>query len=163
MDGEIFQISIFLLATFAAALVTGVAGFAFGLIASAIWLHAITPLQSTALIVGYGLIVQGIAVWKLRKALSWPTLWPFLLGAAVGVPLGVAALAAVDPSPMRRVVGAVLILYAGYSLAKPTLKPMAAVGWPMDAFVGLCNGALGGLTGLAGIVVVIWSGMRGWA
>ena len=34
---------IFLLATFAGALVAGLAGFAFGLIASAIWLHVITP------------------------------------------------------------------------------------------------------------------------
>ena len=162
MDGEIFYLAVFLVATFAAALIAGMAGFAFGLLAAAIWLHVLTPLQSMALIVGYGLIVQGIAVWHLRHALSWPRLWPFLLGAAVGVPLGIAAVTAIDPSPMRRAVGAVLLLYAGYSLAKPKLKPIPAMGWPADAFVGLCNGVLGGMTGLAGIVVVIWSGVRGW-
>src|ERR1044072_5863647 len=71
MDGSILSLSLFLGATFAAALVAGLAGFAFGLIAAAIWLHILTPLQTATLIVGYGLIVQGYAVWKLRHALSW--------------------------------------------------------------------------------------------
>ena len=89
MDGSILNLGLFLGATFAAALVAGLAGFAFGLIAAAIWLHILTPLQTATLIVGYGLIVQGYAVWKLRHALSWDRLWPFLLGAAPGVAVGV--------------------------------------------------------------------------
>ena len=32
--------------------------------------HILTPLQTATLIVGYGLIVQGYAVWKLRQALE---------------------------------------------------------------------------------------------
>jgi uncharacterized membrane protein YfcA len=162
MDGEILNVGIFLAATFAAALIAGLAGFAFGLIAAAAWLHILTPLQTTSLIVGYGLLVQGLAVWTLRRAISWSRLWPFLLGAALGVPLGVFALAAIDASPMRRAVGAILMLFAGYSLARPALKPIPAGGLAADACIGLCNGALGGMTGLAGIIVVIWSGLRGW-
>jgi uncharacterized protein len=46
---------LFILATFVGALVTGIAGFAFGLIASAIWLHAITPAQSAALIAAFAI------------------------------------------------------------------------------------------------------------
>lgn len=163
MDGSIFDLSIFFVGTFAAALIAGLAGFAFGLIAAAAWLHVLTPLQTTILVVGYGLVVQSVAVWKLRDALSWQRLWPFLLGAAIGVPFGVAALAAIDPSPMRRVVGAILVLYASYSLVKPALKPMPGGGWTADVLIGLCNGVVGGMTGLAGIVVVIWSSVRGWA
>jgi hypothetical protein len=68
MDGTILSLGLSLGATFAAALVAGLAGFAFGLIAAAIWLHILTPLQTATLIVGYGLIVQGYAVWKLRQA-----------------------------------------------------------------------------------------------
>lgn len=88
MDGAIFDLTIFLGATFAAALVAGLAGFAFGIVAAAAWLHILTPLETATLIIGYGLIVQGISVWKLRNALSWDRLWPFLLGGAVGVPIG---------------------------------------------------------------------------
>jgi hypothetical protein len=74
MDGALVHISLFLLATFVAALVAGLAGFAFGLVAAAVWLHILSPLQTATLIVGYGLIVQGYAVRKLRQALSWQRL-----------------------------------------------------------------------------------------
>ena len=88
----------FLAATFAAALVAGLAGFAFGLVAAAVWLHILTPLQTATLIVVFGLIVQGYSVWKLRAALNWSRLWPFLLGAAIGVPIGVAILEWTNPA-----------------------------------------------------------------
>lgn len=162
MDGTVLQLAIFLSITFAAALIAGVAGFAFGLIAAAAWLHVLTPLQTASLIVGYGLIVQGYAVWKLRHTLSWQRLWPFLLGGVPGVALGIYILEWANPAYMRAGFGAVLVLYAGYALARPALKPIAA-GAPADTVIGFINGVLGGMTGLAGIVVVIWSGMRGWA
>lgn len=161
MDGSILSLSLFLGATFAAALVAGLAGFAFGLIAAAIWLHILTPLQTATLIVGYGLIVQGYAVWKLRHAMSWDRLWPFVLGAAPGVAPGVLVLGWANPAYVRIAIGVVLVLYAVYSLARPDLKPVHA-GAATDTAVGFFNGILGGLTGLAGIIVVIWSGVRGW-
>ena len=162
MDGTVLTLSLFLGATFAAALVAGLAGFAFGLVAAAVWLHILTPLQTATLIVGYGLIVQGYAVWKLRHALSWERLWPFLLGAAPGVALGIFILRWTNPAYMRAGIGGVLVLYAAYSLARPALKPVRG-GTLADSGAGLLNGVLGGMTGLAGIVVVIWSGLRGWS
>src|ERR1700692_1108964 len=47
-----------------------------------------TPLQTATLIIAFGLIVQGYSVWKLRGALDWKKLGPFILGAALGVPVG---------------------------------------------------------------------------
>ena len=152
---------LFLAATFAAALVAGLAGFAFGIVAVAAWLHLLPPQQSVSLIVGYGLIVQGYAVWKLRHALSWPRLWPFLLGGLPGVALGIVVLRWTNPAYIRAAIGAVLVLYSIYSLARPTLKPVRAHAIA-DVLIGFLNGLLGGLTGLAGIIVVIWSSLRGW-
>src|SRR5262245_29096378 len=156
-----FDLAFFLLATFAAALVAGLAGFAFGLVAAAVWLHVLTPVQTATLIVAFGLIVQGIAVWKLRRALRWSRLWPFLLGGLLGVPLGVALLGWADPDYMRAGVGVLLIAYSIHGLARPAMKPIIASA-RADAGVGLLNGILGGATGLAGIVVTIWCGLRGW-
>ena len=65
------ELALFLLATFAGALVAGLSGFAFGLVAASIWLYILTPLQTATLIIAFGLIVQGYAVWKLRRALDW--------------------------------------------------------------------------------------------
>ena len=83
MDGLPLELPLFLFATFAGALVAGLSGFAFGLVAASIWLHILTPLQTATLIIAFGLIVQGYAVWKLRRALDFGKLWPFLLGAAL--------------------------------------------------------------------------------
>ncbi len=161
MDGTFLQLGIFLGATFAAAVVAGLAGFAFGLVAAAIWLHVLTPLQVATLIVGYGLIVQGIAVWKLRHALNWSRLWPFLAGGAIGVPVGAAILGFSNPSAIRAGIGAALITYSIYALVRPKLRP-APDNTFLDIGAGFFNGLVGGMTGLAGIIVTIWSGLRGW-
>lgn len=64
-----FDLAIFLLGTFAAAFVTGLAGFAFGMVAAGIWLFALTPVQTTTLIVAYALLVQGYSTWRLRRTI----------------------------------------------------------------------------------------------
>jgi len=135
MDVTIVNLALYLTATFAAALVTGVAGFAFGLVAAAIWLHILTPMQTATLIIAFGLVVQGISVWKLRHALRWNRLWPFLLGGALGVPLGVAILEWARPDYVRVTVGTVLVLYSAYGLARPAVKPIKRGGAAADASV----------------------------
>jgi uncharacterized protein len=77
------------------------------------------------------------------------------------VPLGVTLLTWSDPRSIRIAVGIVLILYSLYAFFRPTLK-FSSGGRGSDAAVGFLNGALGGLTGLAGILVTIWCNFRGW-
>jgi len=161
-DLSTFLLIVFAAATFAAAFVAGVAGFAFGIVAAAAWLYFLSPTQTTALIVAFGLIVQGISVWKLRRSLKPARLMPFLLGGAVGVPIGVALLQWTSPASLRVAVGVVLILFSLYSLARPTLAPVTAGGKAADGAIGILNGFIGGATGLAGIVATIWCTLRGW-
>jgi uncharacterized protein len=161
LDPALFTV-LFLGATFAAALVAGLAGFAFGLVAAAVWLYILTPLQTATLIIALGLVVQGYAVWTLRHALAWNRIAPLVAGAALGVPLGVAILAAANPQFPRNGVGAVLVLYSLYGLFRPAMKPIAAGSLAADVGAGFLNGLLGGATGLAGIVVTIWCQLRGW-
>jgi uncharacterized membrane protein YfcA len=161
-DLELLDLILFAAATFAAALVAGIAGFAFGIVAAAVWLYFLSPAQTTALIVGFGLIVQGIAVWKLRNSLEPMRLLPFLLGGAVGVPLGVELLKWTSPASLRIGVGVGLVLYSLYSLIRPRLAPVTAGGKPADGAIGVLNGLVGGATGLAGIVATVWCTLRGW-
>jgi uncharacterized membrane protein YfcA len=153
---------VFLIGTFAAAFVTGLSGFAFGLVAAAVWLQALAPEQTTALIVAYALLVQGYAVWRLRKGIMPSRLWPFIAGSAIGIPIGLALLKVVAAGHLKLGIGAILILFSLYNLFRPKMPSVSALGWPGDASAGLFNGVLGGATGLAGIPVVIWSSMRGW-
>jgi uncharacterized protein len=48
------------------------------------------------------------------------------------------------------------------ALFRPAIRPVKAGGAAVDAGVGFLNGVLGGITGLAGILVTIWCGLRGW-
>jgi len=153
---------VFLTGTFLAALVTGVGGFAFGIVAAAVWLYILSPLQTAILITGLGLVVQGYSVWKLRHALQWTKIAPLALGAAFGVPIGVFALAHTNPQYLRIGVGVVLVLFSLYGLLRPAFKPLALGGAIADAGAGFLNGALGGATGFAGIVATIWCQLRGW-
>ncbi|MGB8398546.1 sulfite exporter TauE/SafE family protein [Bradyrhizobium sp.] len=162
MDGFSPELALFLFATFAGALVAGLSGFAFGLVAASIWLYILNPLQTATLIIAFGLIVQGYSVWKLRRALDWKKLWPFVLGAALGVPVGVTVLTWTNPAHVRMGIGAFLIVYSLYALFRPAIKPVRAGGGAADVGVGFLNGMLGGVTGLAGIFVTIWCGLRGW-
>lgn len=160
MEGT--ALAIYLIATFAAAVVTGVSGFAFGLIAAGVWLHILTPLQTASLIIAFGLVVQGISVWKLRRSVRWARLWPFLAGGAFGVPAGVAILGWASAEHVRLVVGAMLVLYSLYGISRPETRAGERAGRAADTSIGVLNGLVGGLTGLAGIVATIWCSMRGW-
>jgi uncharacterized protein len=162
MDVFSLDLTIFLVATFAGALVASLSGFAFGLLAASIWLYILTPLQTATLIVAFGLIVQGYSIWKLRHALEWAKLWPFILGAAIGVPVGIAILGWANPAHVRASVGIFLVLYSLYALFRPKMASVTAGGAAADAGIGFLNGVLGGITGLAGILVTIWCGLRGW-
>jgi uncharacterized membrane protein YfcA len=160
-DLQTLNLILFVAGTFTAALVTGVAGFAFGIVAAAVWLHFLPPAQTTALIVAYGLIVQGISVWKLRRSIRLVRLIPFLLGGAIGVPIGVELLGWTSPATLRLSVGIVLIFFSLYSLVRPQVAPVTA-GKAIDGAIGVLNGIVGGATGLAGIALTIWCTLRGW-
>src|ERR1700736_6774099 len=110
MDTSLFTLAVFVLGTATAALVTGLAGFAFGLVAAAIWLYALTPIQTTTLIVAYGLLVQGYAVWKLRHNINVSRLAPLIIGSAIGVPFGILVLRWVPPGTLRTAIGLLLIV-----------------------------------------------------
>ena len=159
MDGVI--LAVFLLSTFIGGIVTGLAGFAMGLVVSGVWLHILTPVQTAALIVGYGLLVQSYSIWTLRHALNWRAVMPFIIGGAFGVPLGATLLSYIDRDYLRTGVGVLLVLYSGYFLVRPMVHTVRA-NVSADVGVGILNGILGGLTGLAGPIITIWCQLRGW-
>ena len=159
MDGHLFLL--FVLATFLGGFVSGFSGFAMGIVVSGIWLHIITPIQTAALIAGYGLLTQGYGIAKLRHEFSWQSIWPLTLGTAIGIPVGVMLLTLVNPTSLRFGVGVLLVLYAIYSLVRPPIK--MKIGAPADVAIGISNGLLGGLTGLGGIISTISCQWRGWS
>jgi uncharacterized membrane protein YfcA len=159
MDGIV--LGFFLFAAFIGGFASGLAGFAMGFVVSGIWLHILTPVQTTALIVGYGLLTQGYGVWKLRQALAWKSIAPFIVGGVIGVPIGTMLLTYLNPTYLRSGVGVLLVIYGVYGLAQPALKPLPS-NRLSDASIGLANGILAGLTGLPGFIITVWCQLRDW-
>src|SRR6267378_5081399 len=114
MDGVV--LGFFLLAAFLGAVTAGSSKFAMGLVVSGIWLHILTPIQTVSLMVSYSVLLQGYSIWKLRHALAWRRVAPFIVGGAIGVPIGAVLLAHVNPAHLRAGVGLVLLLYSIYYL-----------------------------------------------
>jgi uncharacterized membrane protein YfcA len=159
MDGLVF--TLFALAAFAGGFISGFSGFAMGLVVSGVWLHVLTPIQTATLIGGYGLLTQGYGIWNLRHALDIRRTWPLALGTVIGIPVGVAILAWINPAYARFGVGMLLVLYTIYSLRRPMFAPIR-IGVGADIAIGISNGLLGGLTGLGGVISTISCQLRGW-
>ena len=147
---------------FVGGVASGGAGFAFALAASAIWLHALEPAQTTALTVTCGTLLQFVTVWPFRKEIDRSRLTPFVIGAAIGVPLGVAVLSSVDVPKLKIAIGAGLAVYGAYALIAPRLPRVSAGGRKADVAVGIAGGVLGGIGGYSGVLPTIWSQLRGW-
>jgi uncharacterized membrane protein YfcA len=158
MDGV--DLALFLAAAFFGGLTSGLSGFAMGLVVSGVWLHLIPPDQNALLIVLCGLVTQGSGIWRVRAAMKWRTVLPFIIGGAIGVPLGTVLLTSVDQGTLRVTMGVLLMIYSLYSLLRPALKPVAG-NRAAHLGVGVANGLIGGLTGLGGIAVTIWCQLAG--
>lgn len=143
------------------ATVSGLSGFAFGLVVLGLWLQVLPPVIAGPMVVICSLVVQAMSLGAMRHALRWDRLLPFLIPGLLAVPLGVWLLPRVDPMLFRRGVGVFLVLYSLYQLAGPW-KPVAWGGKTADAAIGVIGGVMGGLAGLSGAIPVPWTLLRGW-
>jgi uncharacterized protein len=147
---------------FLGGIATGAAGFAYGVVATSIWLHVIAPVHVAFLVVSVGLIIQAGLTWKMRRSLDVRRLTPFLGAGLVGVPIGVWLVVKTDPGAIKLALAAFMVVYGVYALAAPRLPRLIGGGMPADATVGFLGGILGGLSGLSGILPAIWTQVRGW-
>jgi uncharacterized protein len=113
-------IGLFLLATFFGGLTSGLTGFAAGLVVSGVWLHILTPLETTILLASYGMVTTATfaASGQLFKA---DLVMPFLEGLPallLGLWAGVTLYGKLDNAAFRKVI-LVLLFFSGISLAVP--------------------------------------------
>lgn len=145
------------------AFASGLAGFAFSLIAFGLWLHVLSPQVAAPLVIVASLFAQCLSIIHVRRAFRFDLLWPFLIGGIIGTPIGVWLLAYADPLLIRRAMGVFLIAYSSFFLLRPPVKPLDHGGRVADGGIGFIGGVMGGLAGLSGAVPTAWCTMRGWS
>ena len=145
-----------------AGFVEGAAELEFPFVAMSLWAWILPPQLAAPLAVFGALLGQIVSLFPLRGGFDLKRLAPFVVGGALGVPLGVFLLHNSDPSRFRLAVGALLTLFGFLALAVRDSTRLKAGGIGADAFVGVVGGALGGLCGFAAAPAAIWTRLRGW-
>jgi uncharacterized membrane protein YfcA len=134
-----------LVGTVGAAFVSGLSGFAFGMIALSVWAWVLEPRLLSPMVVFGSLVAQLVSLGAVRRGHRWRRLLPFLIGGIAGVPLGVRLLDVVD-----------LRWFRG------EMPPLRHGGRAADSSAGLVGGVMGGLAGLTGPVPTLWCALRRW-
>jgi uncharacterized membrane protein YfcA len=154
---------ILLAGTFLGGFASGLSGFAYALVASAVFLHVLPPMQSTALVLLGSIVAQLFSIWRIRNAIVWPRAAPFMIGGVIGIPFGNWALHHLPIGAFRLAVGAVLLTYSLYMLVFASRAPRIDAPRVADGAVGIVGGTLAAMAGLSGSLVTIWCSWRGWS
>jgi uncharacterized protein len=150
-------------AVFAAALTSGIAGFAFSAICGAMLFHLLDdPVQVVEIMMICSIAGQALMVWSLRRDIAWRRLKPFVVGAAVGLPVGVYCLLHSRPVLYVHIIGAMLVLYAAFMIFRRPIvvRRQHAL---FDGLAGFLGGVTGGAAAFPGAFVTIWCGFKGFS
>lgn len=144
--------------------INGLAGFGTALLALGFFLQVLPPVQAVGLTVAMSVTTGLPGIWVIRKTLfQYPRRTTrFLLPSLAGIPLGIAALAYVDPDWLRLLIAGFLILYGVFFLARGSLPQFDRDTPRIDRLIGFAGGILGGLAGLSGALPAMWCALRPW-
>ncbi len=146
-----------------AAFVSGLSGFAFGLVSLSFWIWRFPLAEVSALVIFGSLVSQATAMPSVLRHLDVKLLTPFILGAIVGLPMGTVLIAHIDLGWFRLGVGLLLMAFAFFQLViGPRLRPLQGGGFAIETAIGWISGVLGGLVGLSGVAPAMWAVVRGW-
>src|SRR3982751_195076 len=115
-----FDLALIATGGFLGAMVVGSAGFAFAIIVTGVWIYVLAPAQIVFLAAVCATILHVVSLWQFRREIEFSLLWPFVLGGALGVPLGVLALQRLDTDLFRHIFGGFMIAYSAYMLMRPS-------------------------------------------
>lgn len=145
---------------FFASLVQSLSGFGFALIIMPL-ATLIIGLQTAAPMVALtALTVYSINLVRYRRAINVGEVLRLGIASAFGVPLGIWVLMNMDETLVKQVMGAILIAYAAYALARPPTSSMPSRYWVYPA--GFLAGCLSGAYNAPGPPVIIYGSLRQW-
>ncbi len=163
-DFSAFDLALIGAIFFVSAFLQGMAGFGFGMVSMAMLPFLITAREASIIVAPFAALNTIMLLWTLRRQVHLPALWRLLVGAAVGVPIGVHALTFLPDTVLRRTIGVVLLAYCLYQVwrrrAEPDRATAISVWWGMP--LGLLAGAIGGAVNVGGPPVVVFLYLQPW-
>ncbi|HEX5211779.1 MAG TPA: sulfite exporter TauE/SafE family protein [Pseudolabrys sp.] len=149
-------------ATFAGAVVSGLAGFAFSAVAGAILLHVLPPAEAVPLMMACSIVTQAVSLVSLRGTVKWHVEPTMIAGGAVGLLPALYLLHNIDAHVFRIGFGIFLVAYAAYMLMRRATADKACMPSRLrHAMIGFGGGLIGGLTAMPGAMMAVWCDLRG--
>jgi uncharacterized protein len=159
---ELDAIVIVLVGALAGGIVNGLTGFGTAITALGLWLYVLPPTVAGPLAVISSIVSQLQTLRMIWPAIRWRLVLPLLIPGILGVPIGTLLLPHIEPRFFKLGVGIFLVLYPAYVLVRRQQIDSDWGGRIADGVVGFGGGILGGLTGLSGVLPVVWTDFRGW-
>jgi len=157
------DMAVVLFGAFCGGFVSGLAGFGTGITAMGIWLFALPPSVAATLVIVCSVAAQLQTLPKVWHAIDPGRVTRFVVPGLVGVLPGTLLLAYLDPRSFKILIALLLFIYSLWQLAWRGQPLRLSAGRAVDGFVGLLGGVFGGLAGLSGPLLVIWSSFKSWS
>jgi len=148
------------LVVFFAGLTQGLSGFGSILLSLpllAIFLDIKTVIPLVAL---FGFFITIILIIQLWRHLDWKKIYPLVLGAFPGIPVGVFFLKKLDKEPIQWILGIILISYSLYRLFFQS--PSKGIRGHWAYLFGFFSGCLGGALSASGPAVIVYTSLQTW-
>ena len=101
---------------------------------------------------------------RFRREIRWREAMPYLVGATLGLPLGLWLLTQLEARAIRAFVACLIVAYGLFALHQQSRAPFrvtGAHGHALDGTIGFVGGVIGGVSGLGPLVPGVWFGLRG--
>lgn len=151
------------LIAFLGAFTQGMTGFGFGLVSMALLPLLLPMAEAVPLVAVWSFVINLGLLYRLRAHVDLKRVAPLLLGAIVGVPLGVFYLDGADDRLVRLSLGAVMVAWSLWALLGGE-KAVADRGAPPGAglLAGVFGGVLSGAFNTGGPPTILYVNAMGW-
>jgi uncharacterized membrane protein YfcA len=145
---------------FVAALLQSLAGFGFAVMIMPLLTIALGLQTAAPMVALTALTVYSINLLRFRRAINAREVLRLAAASALGVPIGIWILSNANEDLIKQIMGALLVAYAIYTLARPTAAWVPSRLWVYPA--GFAAGCLGGAYNTPGPPAIIYGQLRQW-
>ncbi len=146
---------------FFASFTLGTAGFGFAIVSMSLISLVTSPKLAVPFIMLYAYGVNFFLFLRFKEYIDWQKLWPLMVGALPGIPLGIYFLKTHEDVMIKKIVGGVVIVFALWNLiARADRRYALSRFWAYLA--GFAGGILHGGTAISGPPVVMYLTLNRW-
>ncbi len=160
-DGGLVNTLPVALIVFLAILVQAISGSGLALVAMPLLIGLLAPLEAATLVSLMSITTQSIMIMRYYRALTFQGLGRLIVGALIGIPIGIIALSQLNERLILTLLGVILVGYSLYSLFAPKIPQVKNPNWGY-AF-GFASGLLHGAYNTGGPPYAIYCTTQNWS